>query len=146
MFAITQNFRNGLITLLNTTQMHIYLLAFKDDNHATDGFSNFYYTDIFHDKEGMLLDLESIKCSFNERLLGAFYKVRRPIQHSCFQLFKSVSNQVCYLTLILRKSFQSADLLIKAVKSGSDYPALSDFQELAKNHVNEVNWQFIVLK
>ena len=81
MLAITQKFRNELITLLNTTQMHIYLLAFKDDNHATDGFSNFYYIDIFHDKDGVLLDLESIKCTFNEKLMGAFYKVRRPIQY-----------------------------------------------------------------
>jgi len=136
---ITQTFRNDLITLLNTTQMHIYLLAFKDHNHATDGFSNYYYTDIFHDKEGILLDLESIRWIFNENLMGTFYKVRCPLQYTCNYLINN--HQVCYLTLVLRKSFESANALIKSVKMGSDYPALSAFQELASQHVDEVNCQ-----
>ena len=69
-----QIFRNGLISLLNSTQMHIYLFAFKDDNNS-DGFGSYYYTDIFHDKDGILLDLESIKYNFNKKLMGVFYKV-----------------------------------------------------------------------
>ena len=55
--------------------MHIYLFALKDSNNSKNRFRTCYYTDIFFDAEGSLLDLRAIKDIFNHRLMGVFYKV-----------------------------------------------------------------------
>ena len=68
-------FRQELLTLLNNSQMHIYLFALKDSDKSKNRFRAYYYTDIFFDPEGKLLDLQAIKDIFNHRLMGVFYKV-----------------------------------------------------------------------
>jgi hypothetical protein len=55
--------------------MHIYLFALKDSDKSKNRFRAYYYTDIFFDPEGKLLDLQAIKDIFNHRLMGVFYKV-----------------------------------------------------------------------
>ena len=78
--AVFSEFRGELLQLLSTSQMHIYMFAFKHHNHGgTDVFANTPYTDLFFDREGCQLDLPSIKKTFNKSLMGVFYKVSVPL-------------------------------------------------------------------
>ena len=118
--------------------MHIFLFAFR--SHDVKDFKIFYYTDIFHDNFGVLLNVESIRNNFNQRLMGVYYKV---CVNSLFPLFNNcllhLFVQIVYLTLIAKKIFPSAETLIRAVKGSMDAPALEKFKELAAKHVDEVS-------
>ena len=122
--------------------MHIFLFAFR--SHDVKDYKIFYYTDLFHDNFGVLLNVESIRSNFNWRLMGVYYKV---CVNSLFPLFNNfllhLFVQIVYLTMIAKRIFPSAETLIKAVKGSIEAPALEKFKALAAKHVDEVSLYII---